>query len=334
MKTCIDNLLVTFLLFLFCAQLNAAPIEVDSLSIEFRPDKFVRNLTHCYILKDSTLQIHTKHTNLPIKEVTDQCVVDSFITYARLFYIDQTAMYGEETIDIHIDYPYIKTRGYYKNKLVVGRTSYIFNAQYSTEYCRFTDMIVRLSKEYEQSKVEAVKHVVYSKDINKYDSQGHKTGKWITKYRHSIVEANYKSGKLHRVVKRYSYAGALQQLRHYRMGILIGPAYSFSGLGDMAIYKNIKKSEVPQAYWGIHGKNVPVNYTADEINYYDFGWSKQKKYYNDLSDYMHFAAYSRDSIPSFKSYHSIPMTNRNTMIRQRLDWSYNWYYTHKYYTHK
>jgi len=56
---------------------------------------------------------------------------------------------------------------------------------------RFTQMIVRLLKEYERSKDEASKHVVYSKDINMHDRYGRKTGKWITKYRHSTVEADY-----------------------------------------------------------------------------------------------------------------------------------------------
>lgn len=334
MKKHIHSILITFLFCPFCIYVDAANIEVDSLSIEYRPDDLASGLSHCYILKDSTLQIHTKHTNLPFKEVTDQCVVDSFITYARLFYIDQTAMYGDEIIDLYEDYPILKIEGYRNQKLVVWGVNFIFNAKYEAEYCTFTDMIKRLSKEYERSQDEALKHVVYGKDTNKYDSLGRKTGKWITKYRYCIVEANYKSGKLHGVVKRYSYTGGLQQLRHYKRGVLIGPVYSFSSLGDVAIYKNIKRSKVSRAYFSLVKENRLVNYTADEINYYSFGWSTQEKYYNDVPDYMHFSAFSGDSIPTFKNYYNIPINNRDVKYRNWLDKVLNWHYTHKYFTHK
>lgn len=327
---------MTLFLCLLRTHVNATPVKVDSLIIEYQPYKNVDNLTHSYILQDSILQIQTKHTNVPIKRITDKCVLDSFITYTRMFYTEQTAMIkrlGEESIDSE-DYPRIVVSGYRNHKSVLDDCFFLFDVKYYADYSRFTQMIVRLSKEYERSKDEALKHVVYSKDINKHDRYGRKIGKWMTKYRHSIVEANYKSGKLHGVVKRYSYTGALQQLRHYRMGALIGPAYSLSGFGDMAVYKDIKKSEVTQAYLGCREGYVPVNYTADEINYYNFGWSEQEKYYNDSPDYLHFAAYSGDSIPQFKSYYNKPINKGMARARKFIDRVYNWYYTHKYYTHK
>lgn len=279
---------------------NPKVIEVDSLVV-YSPVDMSRmwDLMHCYILKDSTLKVQTKHTKDIVKEITNREEKDAFITYMKMFYTEQAVDKGEHRIlseenefvlENYYDIRVLIVRGYKKNRLVLDDTTFVDHSYFHRDYYKLLNLIETLSNKYERSKDEVVEDQSSLENLNRYDQHGEKTGRWVMKFEHSIVISNYISGKLDGIVKRYSLTGELELIRHYKMGVLC-KAYSVRP----CIYKNIKKSDVKNLYYENRFPAIPVHYIADQISYEGYSWMKSKVYLYDREDDILTKAYC-DSI--------------------------------------
>lgn len=280
-------------------------VQVDSFVIE-RPPPYESSLCHSFILKDSVLKMQTKHTGAHTKIITNQSQVDSFITYAKEFYTEPSVE-REGFQWLQSDYmpaEILIAKGYKNQNLVLADTTYVTHYFFHDDYYLLLGLLHRLSVEYEREKDKLARNPQYPDNVNKYDTNGQKTGKWIYKGRHRVIVANYTAGKLDGQVKRYSPRGQLTLLRHYKMGTLV-KAYSYGvEFNTIAVYNKIKKSDVKVIYSETYSVDTPVNYKAQRTNYSGNGWWQCNNYYYDMLYRMDYSA-DIDTVTYFKNAYNV-----------------------------
>lgn len=304
---CVCVILVVPLLWVSCGREMSCPIaiNVDSLVVYNQATRGEGKVIHCIILQDSILKIKTKHTSDTIVEITNQDDIDAFTTYMKMFYTEQTAETGEDSIHLTKEGYYVEenyydcrtliVKGYKGNSLVLNDTTFVDHAYFHDDYYRLLDLIKRMSNKYEALIFQTLGDKNYPENINQYNEHGQMTGKWVSQNRNSVIVSNYVSGKLDGMVKQYSITGELELIKHYKMGVLIN-AYSLRGL---TIYKNIRKASVNKLYNEQSHSEITIHYIADRISYGGFEWSKSNGYFYDGEDDLRMKAYC-DSVLHIK----------------------------------
>ncbi len=114
----------------------------------------------------------------------------------------------------------------------------------------------------------------HGNEINRVNSRGEKTGKWVTYNEHKVMVSRYKRGLLDGLYEIFTDSGFLTYTTIYKMGKMVGPSYAFEEDGICYAYLGIKNNSDYTYLAKDDGE-----FTFDKQTFsYDFWYSQSRLY--------------------------------------------------------